>query len=318
MAPKVFVSHASEDKERFVIPFATALRKKGIDAWVDRWEMRVGDSLVDKIFEEGLKEASAVIVVLSNVSIAKPWVREELNAAVVNRIEKGARIIPIVLDGCEVPQALRHIVWESVPDTSNFQLTLTRVVDEIFEKSSKPPLGAAPGYVASASTRQIGGLTAADHSVISVLYNAFLSQPSSYVDPDELLSAMEEKGLDQDIVSDSLAALEHKGYAENIKMLGGPWHSRLTSDGVSALLGDTENGLIRQVGFCILNEGLQKAVEIARSVEQPLPLVEHAIGRLEEGGHLLVSKYISEPPTVVHVHPTLRRYLSDAILGATS
>lgn len=95
MQPKAFVSHASEDKERFVIPFATALRAKGIDAWVDRWEMRLGDSLVDKIFEEGLKDASAVIIVLSNASIAKPWVREELNGAFVKRMEKGTRIIPI-------------------------------------------------------------------------------------------------------------------------------------------------------------------------------------------------------------------------------
>jgi len=60
-APKVFISHASEDKDRFVIPFATRLRENGVDAWVDRWEMNPGDSLVDRIFEEGLKNAAAVI-----------------------------------------------------------------------------------------------------------------------------------------------------------------------------------------------------------------------------------------------------------------
>ena len=51
MNPKVFASHASEDKERFVLDFATKLRSKGIDTWVDRWEINPGDSLVDKIFE---------------------------------------------------------------------------------------------------------------------------------------------------------------------------------------------------------------------------------------------------------------------------
>lgn len=101
-APKVFVSHASEDKQRFVIPFATALRARGINAWVDRWEMLPGDSLVDKIFEEGLKEAAAVVIVLSKVSVAKPWVREELNTAVVKRIQKGTKIIPVVLEDCDV------------------------------------------------------------------------------------------------------------------------------------------------------------------------------------------------------------------------
>ena len=57
-SPKVFVSHASEDKERFVRNFATQLRAQGIDAWVDEWEIVPGDSLIDKIFEEGLKGGS--------------------------------------------------------------------------------------------------------------------------------------------------------------------------------------------------------------------------------------------------------------------
>jgi hypothetical protein len=311
MAPKVFVSHASEDKERFVIPFATALRAKGIDAWIDRWEMKLGDSLVDKIFEEGLKEAAAIIVVLSNVSVQKPWVKEELNAAVVKRIEKGTRIIPLVLDGCAVPEALRHIVWELVSDPNNFGATLTRVVDEILEKSFRPPLGESPSYFSAPSTRQIGGLTAADQTVLAVLYDAFLFNSSSYVDPDELALKMPQKGLDEAMVTDSLAVLEHKGYAEIVKTLGGPWHSRLTSLGVSVLLGEKESELVRQVGLCILNDGIQKAAEIALSVGSPLPLVEHAIDRLEAGGHLIASKYISEPPTVIMVHPTLRRYLAD-------
>ncbi len=69
MNPKVFVSHASEDKVRFVEEFARKLRNDGIDAWFDKWEMKPGDSLVDKIFEEGIKNADAVIVVLSKISV---------------------------------------------------------------------------------------------------------------------------------------------------------------------------------------------------------------------------------------------------------
>lgn len=39
--PKVFVSHASEDKDGFVLGFATKLYFEGIAAWVDKWEMLV-------------------------------------------------------------------------------------------------------------------------------------------------------------------------------------------------------------------------------------------------------------------------------------
>jgi hypothetical protein len=72
---KVFLSHASEDKERFVIHFAEKLRLNGIDAWLDKWEMLPGDSLIDKIFEEGIRNADAIIVILSKYSITKKWVK---------------------------------------------------------------------------------------------------------------------------------------------------------------------------------------------------------------------------------------------------
>jgi hypothetical protein len=105
--PRPFISHAHADKERFVLDFAKRLRGKGIDAWVDNWEMLPGDSLVDKIFNEGLKSCTAFIVVLSHNSISSKWVREELNAGIIKRIEDNTKLIPIRLDGCEVPIALK-------------------------------------------------------------------------------------------------------------------------------------------------------------------------------------------------------------------
>jgi hypothetical protein len=118
--PKVFLSHASEDKERFVMDFARQLRENGVDVWLDQWEMKPGDSLVDKIFEEGLKEARAVIIVLSTTSVQKPWVREELNASVVNRISRGTKLIPVVIDECEVPESLRSTVWQKVDSLEDY------------------------------------------------------------------------------------------------------------------------------------------------------------------------------------------------------
>ncbi len=105
--PKVFLSHASEDKDRFVLKFAKKLYSKGIVAWVDKWEMNIGDSLIDKIFEEGINNADAIIVVLSKNSANKPWVREELNASMVKKIEDKRKLIPILIDDCKVPECLR-------------------------------------------------------------------------------------------------------------------------------------------------------------------------------------------------------------------
>lgn len=107
--PRAFVSHATEDKDRFVIRFATELRSRGVDAWVDEWEIRAGDSLVDKVFAHGIDRVSVFIVVLSEISITKPWVREELDAGMVRRIGAGTKVIPVLLDEVSVPAALQHL-----------------------------------------------------------------------------------------------------------------------------------------------------------------------------------------------------------------
>src|ERR1700723_844879 len=125
--PKVFISHASEDKDRFVMGFAERLRARGINAWVDRWEILPGDSLVDKIFEEGLKDADAVIVVLSKTSVHKPWVKEELNASMVKKINSHTKIIPVVIDECEVPEALQSTVWQRIPNLHSYDSEFDRI-----------------------------------------------------------------------------------------------------------------------------------------------------------------------------------------------
>ncbi len=109
--PIAFISHATEDKTDFVLPFATELRKNGIEAWVDQWEIRAGDSLIQRIFEEGIRNAAVIIVVLSKISTNKKWVREELDAALIRRISDKTRLIPVVIDECEVPIALRATKW---------------------------------------------------------------------------------------------------------------------------------------------------------------------------------------------------------------
>lgn len=92
------MSHATEDKVRFVVPFAIALRERGLDVWLDQWEMLPGDSLVKKIFT-AIDKAAAIVVVVSATSVDKRWVAEELDAAVVKRIQEDTLLIPVVLDG---------------------------------------------------------------------------------------------------------------------------------------------------------------------------------------------------------------------------
>jgi hypothetical protein len=79
----------------------------GVAPRLDIWEISPGDSLVKKPFEEGLDTVGVVIMVISASSAAKPWVREELDAAVVRRITGSVRLIP---SGSTTPPSLLRCV----------------------------------------------------------------------------------------------------------------------------------------------------------------------------------------------------------------
>jgi len=194
MTPKVFISHASEDKSRFVTAFAIKLRENGVDAWLDRWEMLPGDSLVDKIFEEGLKNADAVIIVLSRYSVSKPWVSEELNASMVSRISKGTKVIPVVIDSCEVPEALKSTLWERVEDTANFDEPLKRILAAVFDVREKPVIGQPPEYVQEA-VRNVDDLSTIDTLVLKRVAAYDLDRNVHVVSPEEIFSDLDVLGL---------------------------------------------------------------------------------------------------------------------------
>jgi len=106
--PKVFISHSSQDKN-FVESLAKDFRGLGINVWYDKWEIAVGDSIVDKIFE-GLEASDTLVIVLSQVSVSSRWVKEELSTAVMRRIsENNIRILPALIESCDIPTPLKHI-----------------------------------------------------------------------------------------------------------------------------------------------------------------------------------------------------------------
>lgn len=79
--------------------------------WFDQWELKVGDSLIEKI-EEGIEGSGWVAVVLSRDSVKSSWVKKELRAAEMREIhEKKVFVLPIVIDDCKVPAFLLEKVY---------------------------------------------------------------------------------------------------------------------------------------------------------------------------------------------------------------
>lgn len=92
---KIFISHASEDKDTIARPLANLLVESGFRVWFDEFSLKLGDSLKAKI-DEGLSLADYGVVILSPSFFSKQWTRDELDGVVaMEHMRKKKVLLPI-------------------------------------------------------------------------------------------------------------------------------------------------------------------------------------------------------------------------------
>jgi hypothetical protein len=97
---RLFICHVSEDKEDFVEPLAVELGKE-FDVWYDKFQLTLGDSLLQKI-TEGLLAADFGVVVLSKAFFKKKkWAENELAALFALETTTRKIVLPIWKDVTE-------------------------------------------------------------------------------------------------------------------------------------------------------------------------------------------------------------------------
>jgi len=130
----VFISYSHQDAE-FVESLAHNLMVRKTHVWFDRWEIKVGDSLLTKV-QAALQSASALLVVLSQASVESEWCKREVNAALTRELEeRKVLLLPLRLDSCEVPLFLRDKKYADF--RSNFDQGLRDVLDGIAAVTSE-------------------------------------------------------------------------------------------------------------------------------------------------------------------------------------
>lgn len=312
MIPKVFVSHASEDKKRFVENFATKLRGKGIDAWLDKWEMLPGDSLVDKIFEEGIKNAQAIIVVISKNSIKKPWVREELNSSMVKKINTGSKLIPVIIDDCEVPECLQSTVWQSIKDINKYDEELDKIVMSIFGQNNKPPIGKPPTYV-NTVIDQFQGLTKVDSIIFKAACDNAIKRNSIYmIDSSSVFNEVSKYGINQNNFHETLDILDGRGHIKATKGIDGsiPLFN-ITIYGLSEYINlyvKDFSDIMKKVCFYIVNNNLSN-LDIAKELNESTVLIDHVFDLLKQKGLIDFQKTLAGEIFLFRISPELKRML---------
>ncbi len=96
MKKKLFISHASEDKDDLVRPLAEKLSSI-YDVWYDEYKLVIGMSLLEEI-NKGLANCDYGIVVFSSNFFAKKWPQGELNGLFALEEENRKVILPIWKD----------------------------------------------------------------------------------------------------------------------------------------------------------------------------------------------------------------------------
>lgn len=105
---RVFICHATEDKPS-AHRIAAYMRQAGAEVWLDEWEIKVGDSIVEKV-NAGLSGATHMLLLLSATSVQKPWVRREFSSTLMRQLSSNSvRVLPVLLESCEVPSILSDI-----------------------------------------------------------------------------------------------------------------------------------------------------------------------------------------------------------------
>src|SRR5690606_21109872 len=120
---------------------------------------------------------------------------------------------PVVIDSCDVPEALKSTLWERVEDLSDFDKPMKRVLAAIFDVREKPAVGNPPDFVQK-TARRIDSLSNVDTLVLSRAAAYDLEKNSHIVEPENIFTDLDELGLTREQILESIEILGGDGYID--------------------------------------------------------------------------------------------------------
>ena len=128
--PSIFLSHNTKDKF-FVRELADRLSKLGVKVWIDEAEIKVGDSLTEKI-GSAIEKTDFVGVVLSRNSVNSQWVQKELQIALQEEFRKKKVIVlPLLLEPVELPPFLRDKFYADFTSPEKFNQSFPKLLEAL-------------------------------------------------------------------------------------------------------------------------------------------------------------------------------------------
>jgi hypothetical protein len=101
----IFFSYSRNDSET-ILNIAKELRQAGATIWLDQLDIKPGSRWDDEI-EGALQSSGTLIVAMTKSSVASQNVMDEVSYA----LEEGKKVVPILLEECEIPFRLRRLQY---------------------------------------------------------------------------------------------------------------------------------------------------------------------------------------------------------------
>jgi len=105
---RVFISYRRSDLPE-IERLADEIRAAGHNVWFDEWEIRLGDSIVQRM-EEGLESATHLVLCCSAAGVNTRWMSREWMSALARQLNGvGVRVLPVLLAGSAPPAILADL-----------------------------------------------------------------------------------------------------------------------------------------------------------------------------------------------------------------
>ncbi len=148
--PKVFLSYKWESDKHgeWVCKFAQDLRTNGINAVLDRWEVRLGESFTDYM-QQHINDSDVILFIITPEAVAAAEapngeggaLKFEVQMMNARRIAEGTRIIGVYRSGNRPPHYLRDHRYADFREDANYSLSLSVLVDDLLGRGGPPTLG---------------------------------------------------------------------------------------------------------------------------------------------------------------------------------
>jgi hypothetical protein len=94
----------------------------GLRVFLDAWEIRLFKRLVDQL-QDGIQNARSCLIFFSQYAEASPWVRQECSSLITRAItQREFGIVPVRLDGTDLPPFLRDWPWQDLVIATDTQI----------------------------------------------------------------------------------------------------------------------------------------------------------------------------------------------------